>query len=117
MNFYLQDVIPHGAAAYWHVLEAVNRAYFPVQILSIALGLILVVFTRLKPAVRRAVMVSLAIAWTGLGMGFFLEHYARLNWLSGYLTPVCLIQAVILVAYVILSRPSEVQSTRTGVGL
>ena len=117
MNYYLQDVIPHGAEAYWHVLEQVNRAYFPVQILSLALGLALIGFIRLNPEIRRWVLVLLAIGWMWLGLVFFLEHYVRLNWLSGYIAPVCAVQATILIIYAIRIKSLRVQASKTGIGL
>lgn len=80
-SYQLQDFIPFTVDIYLRLLERLNENFWPLQILTLALGI-----AALWLAARhhsRLLCLLLAPIWTFVGYGFFIQHYAELNWAGG----------------------------------
>lgn len=94
MNYRLQDFIPFTADVYFRLLERVGEAFWPLQVLTLALGgmaLLLAIKNRV-----RAVSLLLAPFWVWVAVTFFMQRYAELNWAGGYIGYAFLAQAGLL---------------------
>ncbi|EMR13859.1 hypothetical protein MPL1_02978 [Methylophaga lonarensis MPL] len=80
-SYQLQDFIPFTVDIYLRLLERLNESFWPLQILTLLLGI-----SALCLAIRhhsRLLCLLLAPIWAFVGYGFFIQHYAELNWAGG----------------------------------
>ncbi|MCK8516336.1 DUF6064 family protein [Methylonatrum kenyense] len=93
-GYALQDFIPFTADIYFRLLERMGEAFWPLQVLTMALGALAVVLA-LKDRGRLACLL-IAPVWAFVGFAFFVQRYAELNWAGGYLGYVFYGQAILL---------------------
>jgi hypothetical protein len=96
------DFVPYGAQAWSGLIERVNEAFWPLQILALALGIgILLLLRNRRP---RAALVLLALPWAWVGVTFFIQRYAELNWAGAYPGWLFVAQGVVLLLASVFAR-------------
>lgn len=94
-TYRLQDFIPFTPEVYWRLLERVNEAFWPLQLLTVVLGLAAILFA-LRGHARVALLLA-APAWVSSGVIFHLMYYAELNWIAPWFGWAFIVQALVLV--------------------
>jgi len=93
-NYTLQDFIPFTADIYFRLLERMGETFWPLHLLTLALG-VAAVWLALKNRARLA-SVLIALVWGFVGFAFFIQRYAELNWAGGYIGYFFLAQTILL---------------------
>lgn len=93
-SYALQDFIPFTADIYFRLLERMSENFWPLHLLTLALGLA-AVWLALKPHSRLTCLVITPV-WAFVGLAFFIQRYAELNWAGGYIGYFFLAQAILL---------------------
>ena len=96
-SYSLQDFLLFQPRVYWRLFELQNAAWWPLIPIALALGLAMVwLMLRPRPWAGRAVAIGLAAAWLWVAWSFLYMRYLPINWAAGYLIPLFLIQALLL---------------------
>lgn len=96
-SYRLEDFILFAPRAYWRLFELHNAALWPVQPLILLLGLgVAALVLRGSSRAGRVGFALLAAGWVAVGLLFFWQRYASINWAAPYLMPVFLAQAILL---------------------
>jgi hypothetical protein len=93
-SYALQDFIPFTADIYFRLLERMSETFWPLHLLTLALG-VAAVWLALKNRSRLTCLV-IAPVWAFVGLAFFIQRYAELNWAGGYIGYFFLTQAILL---------------------
>lgn len=101
-SYQLQDFIPFSADVYFRLLERVSETFWPLQLFTLGLGVAVLVFA-LRGKARLALLL-LAPVWGFVGVAFFAQRYANLNWAGHVLCWVWVVQAALLVMLGIWGR-------------
>ncbi|RKQ73693.1 DUF6064 family protein [Oceanibaculum indicum] len=109
-SYRLEDFILFAPRAYWRLFELHNAALWPAQPLILLLGFgITLLALRGSPRAGRLGLALLAAGWVAVGLLFFWQRYASINWAAPYLMPVFLAQAILLLlaarAAILPARP------------
>lgn len=94
-SYKLQDFIPFTAEVYFRLLERMGETFWPLHLLTLALGATTLVLA-LKQRTRLACLLP-APLWAFVAVAFFIQRYAELNWVGGYVGYAFIAQAVLLV--------------------
>ena len=94
-SYQLQDFIPFTADVYFRLLERMGETFWPLHLLTIALGAAALVLA-LKHRTRIACLLP-APLWAFVAIAFFIQRYTELNWAGGYVGYAFIAQAVLLV--------------------
>lgn len=94
-SYTLQDFIPFTADIYFRLLERMGEAFWPLHLLTFALGLA-AIWLAFKKRGRLACLL-IAPVWAFVGYAFFIQLYAELNWAGGYIGYVFIAQASLLI--------------------
>lgn len=105
-DYALSDFLLFSARVYERLFELHNRALWPLHLLALAIGGVIVVLV-LRPSARaaRIVFILLALVWLFVAWTFFVERYATINWAALYVAPVFALQALLLMALATCSSP------------
>jgi len=102
MSYRLQDFIPFTADVYFRLLERMGELFWPLQLLTLALGgMALLLATKNR---ARAASLLLVPLWGFVAVAFFMQRYAELNWAGGYIGHAFMAQTAVL-AFVALMGP------------
>ncbi|GAB57585.1 DUF6064 family protein [Rheinheimera nanhaiensis] len=93
-SYQLQDFVPFSAEVYFRLLERISESWWPLHVLSLALGIAAVVLA-LKNRGRLACLL-IAPVWAFVALVFFRQHYAQLNWAANYIAYAFFAQAILL---------------------
>ncbi len=93
-SYALADFLPFTAEVYLGLVERVNEAWWPLHLLAVALGLVVLALAW-RGRVRLA-LVWLVPAWVFCGIVFHLQYHAELTWAAAYFGAIFLGQAVLL---------------------
>jgi len=91
-TYRLSDFLMFSPRTYGRLLEGYNAAYWPAQVVVLALML-----AALWKA-RRATGVLFALAWAHVGYAFFWSRYAEIFTAAQYLAVACGVQALAMLA-------------------
>ncbi len=94
MSYRLQDFIPFTSDVYFRLLEGMGEAFWPLHILTLALGLAALLWALGR--CPRLCCLLLASLWVFVGVAFFLERYSDLNWAAHYMGSAFFTQAAFL---------------------
>ena len=96
-SYRLEDFLLFAPRAYWRLFELHNAALWPAQPLILLLGLGVAALV-LRGPLRggRVGCALLAAGWVAVGLLFFWQRYASINWAAPYLMPVFLAEAILL---------------------
>ena len=82
---------------YWRMFELHNTALWPLQVLTLAAGLIIILLTVWRPrGYARWLTLLLAILWIFVGWSFLWNRYADINWAAAYVAPAFALEGVLL---------------------
>ena len=110
-SYQLQDFIPFTADVYFRLLERMGETFWPLHLLTLALGAASVVLA-LKGRLRLACLLH-APLWTFIGVAFFIQRYAELNWAGGYVGYAFIAQGVLMVWLALTGPDSDIAQSRT----
>ncbi|SDZ77950.1 DUF6064 family protein [Microbulbifer marinus] len=81
-SYELQDFIPFTADVYFRLLERTSDTFWPFHLLTLALGCsaLLCALTGRE----RITLLLIAPLWVFVGVAYFLQRYAELNWAGRY---------------------------------
>lgn len=104
-TYRLSDFLMFAPATYWRLVERYNRELWPLQLVAIAAGLLLLAMAaRPRPWTGRAVAAVLALAWLWVGWAFHAQRYATINWAAQYLAAAFVAQAALLAGVALFAR-------------
>ena len=93
---------------YWRLVERYNREAWPLHLVMLAAGSLLLWLAATRPAAAaRPVAGVLAAIWLWVGWSFHHQAYAQINWAAEYAAIAFAIQAVLLVALGVVLRPAR----------
>jgi hypothetical protein len=106
-----QDFLLFSPRTYWRMFQLQNEAYWPLPVVTLALGGI-VTFLAARGSARaiRAAALILAPVWAFVAYTFLWDRYADINWAITYVAPAFALQALLLL--VIAFRRKIVVQTR-----
>ena len=86
LDYRLADLLMFSPTIYYRLLERYNLDIWPLQIVALGLGLLLLrLMLRDKGLNRRIAGAVLAIGWLWSGLVFNYLNFASINWIAGYL--------------------------------
>ncbi len=96
-TYRLSDFLLFSPRVYYRLFELHNRALWPAQLLTIALGLaILFLLSRPGRARHRIVPALLGVLWIWVAWAFLWGRFASINWASAYAAPIFALQGLAL---------------------
>jgi hypothetical protein len=93
-----QDFLLFSPRVYYRLIELHNAALWPLQLATVALGL-LVLFAALRggPAASRVAFAILGALWVWVAWSYLWERYASINWAIAYAAPLFTTQGLALI--------------------
>jgi hypothetical protein len=92
-----EDFLLFSPRVYWRMFELHNAALWPLQVLALAAGAIMVLFVARWPtSSARWLALLLAILWIFVGWSFLWDRYAAINWAVAYVAPAFAAEGVLL---------------------
>ncbi|UAW99609.1 hypothetical protein KEM63_06490 [Halopseudomonas nanhaiensis] len=101
-SYALQDFIPFTADVYVRLLERMSETFWPLHLLTLTLGTVSIALA-LTGRARLACLTHVP-HWAFVGVAFFIQRYAELNWAGGYLGYAFIVQALLL-SVIAVTRP------------
>ncbi|SHG08128.1 hypothetical protein SAMN04487965_3280 [Microbulbifer donghaiensis] len=94
-SYELQDFIPFTADVYFRLLDRTNETFWPLHLLTLAMGCTALLCALSGRA--RIALLLIAPLWVFVGVAYFLQRYAELNWAGHYAGWAFIVQAGALV--------------------
>ena len=101
-SYALQDFIPFTADIYFRLLERMNETFWPLHVLTLALG-IAAVWLAFRNRGRLACLF-IAPVWGFVAFAFFIQRYVELNWAGGYIGYFFFAQAILLISITLTGK-------------
>ncbi|MFC3284535.1 DUF6064 family protein [Litchfieldella rifensis] len=96
-TYRLEDLLLFSPRVYWRLFELHNQALWPLPLLALLLGVLMLVgLLRPRPWSDRLIAALLAVAWVFVAWAFLWERYATINWAAIYAVPFFVLQALLL---------------------
>jgi uncharacterized protein DUF6064 len=97
-SYTFSDFLLFSPRTYYQLIEHYNEILWPVQIVTIALGLVMAGLVRRPAPWRgRAISAILAALWTWVPWAFLWQRYAIINWAIAYFAWLFGIEVLLLV--------------------
>src|SRR5690606_3894880 len=87
---------------YWRQIELQNEALWPLTLVTIAAGVVIVLALFRRPRRGEWIAVLLALLWALVGWSFVWSRYATINWAIAYVAPIFAAQAILLLAIAVM---------------
>jgi hypothetical protein len=96
-TYRLEDFLLFSPRVYWRLFELANAALWPLPLLTLGAGLVLLLLALWRPP-RHGLWIGLvlAAAWAFVGWAFLWNRYATINWAIAYVAPLFGLQALLL---------------------
>ncbi|ANV99172.1 DUF6064 family protein [Bradyrhizobium icense] len=92
-----EDFLLFSPRVYWRMFETNNAALWPLHVVTLAGGLLIVLLIARRPAIfARWIALILAVLWTFVGWSFLWNRYAAINWAAVYVAPAFFVEGVLL---------------------
>jgi len=92
-----EDFLLFSPRVYWRMFELHNAALWPLQVLALAAGLIIVLLVARWPkSSARWLALLLAVLWILVGWSFLWNRYVEINWAAVYAVPGFAVEGVLL---------------------
>ena len=92
-----EDFLLFSPRVYWRMFELHNAALWPLHVLTLAAGFIILLLIAWGPrTLARWLALILATLWMLVGWSFLLNRYATINWAAAYIAPAFAIEGVLL---------------------
>jgi hypothetical protein len=96
-TYRLEDFLLFSPRVYWRMFELQNEALWPLQLVTVTGGLVIVFILHRQPKRGGAwIGILLAMLWIFVGWSFLWNRYAGINWASAYVVPIFVLQAILL---------------------
>jgi len=93
----LHDLLLFSSRTYYRLFELYNLELWPLQLLTLALGVaLLALWRRGGERAGRAIAVILAAAWLWIAWGFHWQRYASINWAASYFALAFALEALLV---------------------
>ena len=97
-TYTLSDFLLFSPRVYYRMLELYNRELSPAQLLTLAMGAVMLgLLWRPRPGGGRILFAMLGALWIWIAWAFFFERYATINWAAVYVAPVFALQGLLLI--------------------
>jgi hypothetical protein len=112
-TYRLSSFLMFSPQTYWRTIELYNQDYWPLHLVALAIGLVLLALAaQQRVTAFRAQAVLLALVWAWVAWAFHGQHYASINWAARYFSYAFALQALLLLGVGTLSR--ETYSSHSG---
>ncbi|MCQ3828105.1 MFS transporter permease [Microbulbifer elongatus] len=101
-SYQIQDFVPFNADVYFRMLARMGETFWPLQMVTAALGVAALVLALRGKA--RLALVLLVPIWAFVGVAFFAQRYASLNWVGQPLSWVWIAQGILLALFASVGR-------------
>jgi len=92
-----EDFLLFSPRVYWRLFELHNAALWPLHLLTLAAGLIVILLIARRPGGgTRWPALILAVLWIFVGWSFLWNRYATINWAAAYLAPAFAVEGILL---------------------
>ena len=93
-----EDFLLFSLRVYWRMFELHNAALWPLQLVTLAAGVLMIVLVTRRPrGLGRWIAFPLALIWAFVAWSFFWNRYATINWAAVYVTPAFALEALLLI--------------------
>jgi len=100
-----EDFLLFSPRVYWRMFELHNAALWPLHVLTLAAGLIIILLIARRPGIgARWIAFILAMLWIFVGWSFLWNRYATINWAAAYVAPAFAIEGVLFLIWSLLDR-------------
>jgi hypothetical protein len=82
-----EDFLLFSSRVYWRMFELHNTELWPLHILTLAAGLIILLIAWRPGSLTRWLALVLAMLWVFVGWSFLWNRYATINWAAAYIAP------------------------------
>jgi uncharacterized protein DUF6064 len=90
-----EDFLLFSSRVYWRMFELHNAELWPLQVLTLAAGLIILLIAWRGIGARWLALI-LAMLWLLVGWSFLWNRYATINWAVAYVAPAFAIEGMLL---------------------
>jgi hypothetical protein len=95
-----EDFLLFSPRVYWRMFELHNAALWPLQVLTFAAGIIIILIVALRPVTcARWVALILSLLWVFVWWTFLWNRYANINWAAAYVAPAFAVEGVLLLVF------------------
>jgi hypothetical protein len=101
-----EDFLLFSPRVYWRLFELHNAALWPLHIVTLAAGVIILLLIARRPGVGRWVSLILAMLWIFVGWSFLWNRYATINWAAAYVAPAFFVEGALLLIASVLDDPA-----------
>ena len=97
-TYQLSDLLLFSPQTYYRLFELYNTDIWPMQILTLALGVSILALIHWNPPWHgRVVTAILAACWLWVAWAYHLQRYATINWAATYFAATFAIEAALLI--------------------
>lgn len=97
-----EDFLLFSPRVYWRMFELQNEALWPLHLVTVAAGLVILLVLLRWPKRGGWIGVLLAALWVFVGWSFLWNRYAAINWAITYVAPIFALQAIMLLIATIM---------------
>lgn len=109
-TYSLSDFLLFSPRTYYRLFELYNRAIWPTQVATLALGVVmLALLGRGAPWRRRIVFTILAACWVLVAWAYLLTRYQTINWAARYFALGFFIEALLLASFAVFRRDANLR--------
>ncbi len=91
-----EDFLLFSPRVYWRMFELHNAALWPLQVLALAAGaIVLLLVARWPKSSARWLALLLAALWIFVGWSFLWNRYVEINWAAVYVVPAFALEGVL----------------------
>jgi hypothetical protein len=90
-----EDFLLFSSRVYWRMFELHNAEFWPLHILTLAAGLIILLIAWRPGSLTRWLALVLAMLWVFVGWSFLWNRYATINWAAVYIAPAFFAEGVL----------------------
>jgi hypothetical protein len=92
-----EDFLLFSPRVYWRMFELHNAALWPLQLLTLAAGVLAILLVAWRPRGHaRWIAFFLAALWAFVGWSFLWNRYTTINWAAAYVAPAFAVEAMLL---------------------
>lgn len=100
LDYRLTDLLMFSPNIYYRMLERYNYDIWPLQILALGLGFLLLrLMLRKKGLNQRIAGAVLAIGWLWSGLVYNYLNFGPINWIAGYVAVAYVVEGLLLFAW------------------
>ncbi len=114
-TYTVADFLMYSPRTYYRLIEQYNQALWPLQLLALLLGFVIILLAVRGPGHGRLILGALALFWAWVAIAFLWRRYATISTAGSWYAAVFGIQAILL-AYAGPLRNSVTISARSAAG-